>query len=375
MKNNVRVFAFAVAFLAPIALAQTPHFVEVTKVHRSNPQRTSENFGHVVSLDGDTMVVARSVFQTDGGAAYVYVRNGNGAWVLQQTLSDNTPESNYGSCVGVSGDTVIVGARSADKVYVYLRTNSVWALQDTLVPDLAGSLSFGGVCAVNGNTVLVQERSGSPGSVPVYVFVRNGVTWSKQTKLTEIAPATNGVFGDSVAIDGDTAAIGVQNTIGGVGAVNVFLRTGTSWAPQQRLQTSDLVSGDLFGASVALNGSTLIAGAPESAGSGFRTGAAYVFTRSGATWTQQQKLVTSDGSTNADFGSSVTVENDVAIVWFPVGQQRGRQRLGIGIRLHALGNSVDGDREDLSRRPASWERLRLEPRPEQLARRHRRRSR
>src|SRR5262249_37362839 len=118
-------------------------------------------------------------------------------------------------------------------------------------------------------------------------------------------------FGYSVAVSGDTAIIGAAVKNSNTGAAYVFTRSGATWAEQQELTASDGAANDKFGYSVAVSGDTAVIGAP---GNNSAAGAAYVFTRSGTTWTEQPKLTASDGAALDNFGASVAVSGDAAIV-------------------------------------------------------------
>src|SRR5262249_7427443 len=117
-------------------------------------------------------------------------------------------------------------------------------------------------------------------------------------------------FGSAVSIFGDTALIGATGGDGSQGAAYVFLRTGTSWTEQQKLVVRDATANSSFGHSVAVSADTAIVGEEDAS---WEKGAAYVFVRSGATWTQQQKLVAGDGTARW-FGSSVSLSDETVAV-------------------------------------------------------------
>jgi hypothetical protein len=104
------------------------------------------------------------------------------------------------------------------------------------------------------------------------------------------------------------------------GAAYVFTGSGGTWTQQATLTATDGAANDLFGYSVALSGSTAILGAD---GKNTSTGAAYVFARSGGTWTQQIKLTASDGGTADNFGISVAIAKSTAVVGAPGNQGTG----------------------------------------------------
>src|SRR5262249_48052204 len=148
------------------------------------------------------------------------------------------------------------------------------------------------------------------GTGAAYVFTRSGTTWTEQPKLTASDGANSDLFGAAVAVNGDTAIVGAYQKNAQTGAAYIFTRSGTTWTEQQALTASDGAGGDVFGYSVSVSGDTAIVGAyTKNTG----RGAAYVFTRSGITWTEQQKLTASDAATFDYFGFSVGVSGDTAI--------------------------------------------------------------
>ena len=303
--------ACAVLLFAGDVLAQT-QLVEYAKLSLKGG-RANDAFGQAVAIDGNTMVVGMVGPIDSVGNAFVYVRNANGAWALQASLGGPAANSRFGSCVGVSGDTVLVGSPGSteEAAYIYTRNGAAWTQQAIL--SVGAKAGFAQYCDLHGDSAMVSAANGSTGG-GVYIFTRSASSWTQQTRLTAINPSAGDGFGGALTIEGNTAVVGVPGDSGGSkGSVHVFVRNGTSWTGQQKLIASDGLSGDLLGLSVAIHGDTIVAGAPNN-GAGNFSGAAYVFTRSGTVWTQQQKLVTSDGISRAYVGSSVAVENDTAII-------------------------------------------------------------
>ncbi|HKQ49833.1 MAG TPA: thrombospondin type 3 repeat-containing protein [Phycisphaerae bacterium] len=181
---------------------------------------------------------------------------------------------------------------------------------------------FGYSVAVSGDTAIVGAWGHDPPSTPylsgaAYVFVRDGVGWIQQAKLTPTDQGYQDRFGHSVAIDGDTAVVGAVSAGNYAGAAYVFVRSGTVWTQQAKLTASDAAPYDSFGNSVALFGDTAVIGADNGDNSGFKTegpGSAYIFVRSGGIWTEQAKLTAMDGAIGDAFGHSVSVSADTAVV-------------------------------------------------------------
>jgi hypothetical protein len=309
---------------------------EVAKLLASDAGKF-DYFGYSVAVSGDTAVVGAISNDpggtTDAGAAYVFVRVG-GIWTPQATLvaSDAATNDNFGYSVAISGDTAVVGAylndhaggTDAGAAYVFVRSGGIWTEQKKLTAsDSAPFDSFGYSVAISADTAVVgalyDDNVGGIDAGSAYVFVRTGVTWTQQAKLTASDAATTDQFGVSVSVSGDTAVIGAyaDDLVSGMdaGSAYVFFRTGTAWAQQTKLTASDAAPFDQFGTSVAISGDTAVIGAyaGDHAG-GIDAGAAYVFTRTGVVWTPQAKLTASDAAADARFGVSVAVSGNAAVV-------------------------------------------------------------
>ena len=303
---------------------------------------TGDFFGISVSVAGDTIVVGANADDTPGGAdagsAYVFVRSGV-TWTQQQKVValDGAANDRFGWSVSVSADTVAVGADlddtpggvDAGSAYVFLRSGTTWTQQQKLLASDGGPNDFfGGSVSVSGDTVAVGAVGDGSSVASAYVFVRSGTTWAQQQMLMASDGTPDDLFGHSVSVHGDTVVVGASlaDTPGGgnAGAAYVFMRSGTTWTEQQKLLASDGSLGDQLGWSVAVSGNTVVAGANlDDIPNGGDAGAAYVFVRAGTTWTEQGRLLATDGATFDNFGHSVSVSGDVAVVGAPLDDSRG----------------------------------------------------
>lgn len=296
-----------------------------------------EEFGISVALDGDTALVGAWLddigANRNQGSANVFARSGS-VWTQQATLTPGDAEEydNFGWSVAIAGDTALVGAMGDDvgvnsnqgSAYVFTRSGTNWTQQAKLTADDGVASDFFGVAvALSNNTALVGMWEGgsrvtsSPGAV--YVFTRSGVTWSQQAKLTAADGAAGDEFGTSVALDGDVALVGAYSddiaANSDQGSTYVFIRNGTTWTQQAKLTSDDGASGDRFGASIALDGDAVLVGAHrDDIGTNSDQGSAYFITRNGTTWTQQAKLTVNDGASGDNFGVSVALSGDEAVV-------------------------------------------------------------
>ncbi|MEQ1606744.1 MAG: hypothetical protein ABL999_17920 [Pyrinomonadaceae bacterium] len=294
-----------------------------------------DQFGGSVAISGTTVIVGANggaATASGIGSAYVYVLSG-GAWTLQQKLTpnDGEPDDAFGSYVAISGDTAIVGAYG-DRVgtnvnqgsaYVFVRTGASWALQQKLtVADGAANDYFGRAVAIAGDSVVIGSSSAdiltNIDQGAAYVFLRSGTTWAQQAKLVAGDGASTDYFGDSVAIAGDTVVVGATEDAAGAniqqGSAYVFTRSGTAWSQEAKLTAGDGTAFDYFGFSVAVDANTAVIGTLQDVGANFQQGSAYVFVRSGTTWTQQQKLLAGDGAANDSFGNSVFILGDTVML-------------------------------------------------------------
>ena len=263
------------------------------------------------------------------GSAYMYLRTGS-TWgdVQKITAGDAAAGDKFGTSVAIDGDTAVVGApfnenaeTDSGAAYVFVLGETSWSQEAKLTPgDGASNDQFGTSVAIDGNTVVVgadQDDDNGASSGSAYVFVRSGTTWSQQAKLTASDGAANDLFASSVAISGDTAvaaSAGHDTPATGAGAVYVFVRSGTTWSQQQKLTASDAGVNDFLGTSIGISGDTLAVGATGDNTNGTAAGAAYLFGRSGTTWTQSQKLLPSDGAASDFFGGSIAIDaNRVAV--------------------------------------------------------------
>ena len=294
------------------------------------PDAVVEYFGVSVALDGDTAFIGAPGDDGFNGSVYVYTRTGT-TWTQQQKLTASDPgaDDSFGVSVALDGDTALIGADdemtgdSTGAAYIFTRTGTTWTEQQKLIPsDGAASDVFGCFQAVSldGDTALIGawlDDDNGLDSGSAYIFTCSGTTWTQQAKLLASDGAAGDLFSHSVSLDGDTALIGRWadgNDPDDPGAAYVFTRTGTSWTQQAKLVGSDSAPGDSFGGSGSLDGDTAIVGAPNDDEIGLYSGSAFVFTRTGSTWTEQAKLHGSDEDAYDWFGCVISLEGDTAFI-------------------------------------------------------------
>ncbi len=273
-------------------------------------------------MSGDTVAVGVPGDDGTGASGSVRVFTGSGAtWTPQGTLTSTA--SALGSSVALDGDTIIAGAPTsnvsgtlfAGKAVVFVRSNGVWAEQATLIGAASIGENFGTAVALDGDTAVVGAMGGNGQKGSARIFERSGTKWTPSSFLQASDLVLGDLFGFSVALSGDTALVGARSASTGAGAAYIFVRSGSTWTLQKKLTPSSSADGGFFGHAVALDGDTALVGAVLADKTGvINSGAAYVFVRSGTTWTQTMKLTATAATANSWFGSSVALRADVAVV-------------------------------------------------------------
>lgn len=260
----------------------------------------------------------------------------------------------FGYSVSISGETVVVGADNDDDLgmdagsaYVFVRNGGVWTLQTKLLAsDGQATDSFGNSVSIAADTIIVGAPLNHGGPVysgAAYVFVRSGNQWFEQTKLVASDAGHHDCAGESVSIDGDTVIVGAPcYEPDDRGAAYVFERNGSSWTETTRLPGSNLGPGIQFGTSVAVRGNSIAVGAPQADGIYSNSGAAYVFLRCGMNWIADGQRVASNTLDGDYFASRLALEQDVLVCTTPAVSLAGAAY----VYVHSSGsssNSCAGD--------------------------------
>jgi hypothetical protein len=348
----------AYVFVEPVTGWAT--MTEVAKLTASDGA-ASDRFGSSVAIDGQTIVVGapdahyNAASNSYGpGAAYVFVEPASGWATTTQTAeltaSDGKSLDGLGTSVAVSGQTVVVGAPGATigtnsaqgAAYVFVEPGSGWAnaAQNAKLMASGGNANdgFGSSVAASGNTVVVGAPGAphgayGPGPGAAYVFA--GPVWSGPMYQTAELTASGGLyhdgFGSSVAVSGNTVVVGAprapydgQTLTDGPGSAYVYNEPAAGWTTATQsatLTASNGAAGNEFGASVSIDGTMLVAGAPgATVGTNAGQGAAYVFDELGAGWvsaTESAIATASDGAAGDQFGAAVAVSGSTVAVGAP----------------------------------------------------------
>lgn len=285
------------------------------------------------AISGNTIVAAALFWGANQGAAYVFVRS-NGSWMQQTKLlaDDGAAGDAFGRRVAIDGETILIGTSNDDtaagtdagSVYVFVRNNGTWTQQAHLfASDGAAGDQFVG-CAISGDTAIIgasrADAVAGPDSGKAYVFVRNGTSWSEQAILTASTGAASDWFGYHVSISGETTLISAHgdDTVSGLnaGSAYVFTRNENVWTELTQLTASDAGAGDEFGHSLDLRVDNAIIGSwSDDTAAGGNAGSVYVYGREGATWTERGKITAPDAATGDFFGGySVALDEDTLLV-------------------------------------------------------------
>ena len=306
-------------------------------------------FGSALALSGDTLVVG-AFNATIGdnnaqGAAYVYERDSGSAWkqVAKLVAPDGAADDWFGAVVALSDTTIVIGAPWADvggqsdqgAAYMFERNqggdgNWGW-VKKLIAADGAADDWFGSALAISSDTLAAGAYfadiadQGDQGAVYIFERDQGGTNdWGQARKLVAADGAADDWFGAALSIGGDILAAGAPSTNSFQGATYIFSRNlggAGNWGQMIKLSASDGAEGDGFGNAVALDGDTLVAGAPfAEIGSNGDQGAAYIFERNLGgenAWGEVIKLAGSDSEADEWFGASVTIAGEVLAIGAP----------------------------------------------------------
>jgi len=339
-----------VSTLSTFSLTFGPNYTSATEsILRPSSNAAYDYFGSDIEINSDaTYAIIGSDRDTQGtgtnkGAAYVYTRSGS-TWTEQAKLiaSDTQYNDYFGCSVSISEDGMyaIAGAFNEDggagdptsragAAYIYVRSGSSWSQQAKLIPSNVGAnYDFGWAVSMSGDGTYVlvgakADASTVSGGGAVYVFTRSGSTWTQQTKLEASDLQSSDGFGWDIEVNSDaTYAIiasrledgGPGDPSGNVGAAYIFTRSGSTWTEQARLNPSipnGVGAGQVNSVSMNSDCSTVVLGASYHASSiSTYAGLAYIFTRSGSTWTEQAVLEAPDGGDDDAFGLKISMSSN-----------------------------------------------------------------
>ena len=315
---------------------EPPFWNQHTKLTASD-SNGGDQLGYAVAISGNEVISGAPKHSAGGlgsGAAYIYEQKEDGTWIETIKLSDGetASEDQFGISVAISGNLAISGAQQDDDVapnagaaYIFERSGSLWLQRAKLIADdaKAGDL-FGNTVAIYGETVVIGAPGvddAGPEAGAAYVFTYLGEEWVQRAKLIGDDTRMFDHFGTAAAVHENTAIIGAhgkdENSVEDSGAAYIFVRNGVSWTQQAKLAHQNAVPGDQFGRAVAIYGDNALIGAHLSDATGPDSGAAYIFKRNGGTWSQDFEIIPNDSGLGDAFGYAVDLTDSVAIVGAP----------------------------------------------------------
>ncbi|PCK30479.1 FG-GAP repeat protein [Pseudoalteromonas piscicida] len=297
--------------------------------------KAEEQFGYSVAIDGNTALVGAHKVDTDNlkdaGAAYIYTF-GTSGWQQQAKLTSTPPYAGdtLGGNVALKNNIAMLGAinrdgkvENAGAVFAFERTKNSWVQKQMLTAnDAKTGDAFGQSIALTEQFLVIgAPHSDAPhkDSGSAYVYVRENNTWRFQSKLTANDGAAGDLFGISVAIDGTTILVGADlndEKAEKAGAVYAYQFDGKKWGLQAKLTANDGAKTDIFGVRVAISGDTALISArrDDIKGVGKDAGSAYLFDRVNGEWKQTQKLVAPDAKADDRFARGVALTKDTALI-------------------------------------------------------------
>jgi hypothetical protein len=312
---------------------------------KASDGKAYDRLGSAVAISGDRIIVGAAGDNhggnPDAGSAYVFERTGT-VWIEQAKLiaSDAAAGDLFGWGVAIAGDTAIVGAPidthsglfEAGSAYVFERVAGTWIQKAKLIspaPMYRDRMGFS--VAIDGDTAICgspHAQIGGPADAGnAQVFVRVGALWNHHWVLQPSDGVALDEFGTSVSISGDSVAVGARlddHTPGmfgspnGQGSAYVFLRTASTWSQQAKVTAASPTARDLFGASVSIRGDRLAVGAPAGdAWSDGEPGQAFLFERSGTTWSSASPLAPAGVKDGDTYGRAVGLSASAVVVGAP----------------------------------------------------------
>ncbi|MGF1632984.1 MAG: CARDB domain-containing protein [Phycisphaerae bacterium] len=290
-----------------------------------------DQFGRSVAISGNTALIGSRYDEDNGvesGSAYLFDVT-TGTQIAKLKPLDGAAEDQFGRSVALSGNVALVGSRfdddnGADSGSAYLFDAITGALLAKLKPnDGAAGDEFGFSVALSGNIALIGSQfddDNGPDSGSAYLF--DVTTFTQIAKLKPDDGAAGDYFGYSVAVDGNLALVGsYQDEDNGPHSGSAYLFDITTGTQVAKLKAADGSAGDEFGTSVALSGNTALVGSISNDANGSRSGSAYLFDVT--TGAQIAKLTPADGAAGDMFGGSVDLNGNTAFVGSSEDDDRG----------------------------------------------------
>jgi len=327
MKTIKILSSFISIFWLNIGLAQ----ITEIKLIPNDPQSVV-SFGFSVALDSNILVVGAAESNNLGAksGAAVVCENNNGNWQEDTVLLaiDGTSPARFGWAVDVQDNYIFIGAdrdpengiwSGAVYIYKFDSTSNKWTHHQKIFPnDIGAGHLFGSSVSISGSNALIGARGANDNVGAAYIYKNTGLEWVQDERLDPVNyTGDDPGFGISVGLDDEYAIVGAYYDDSGgnkSGAAFIFHYDGNDWIQQEKLLSADISPGDNFGYSVSISDDFAIVGSVNAVHETYRSGAAYIFKRSDSIWPEQVKLLDSTSTIDIAFGYSVSLLGDYAII-------------------------------------------------------------
>lgn len=326
---GLRLGAAMAAVLTLAGLARAQGWSERSPL--ANPDAAAgRQFGRVLAMQGGAAAVAEATSILGGWTnAIVSIHELHaGSWARTAALDLGPGQESFGCSLAIEGEVLVVGARTfttkglligAAYIHEWSAEAGGWIRRPRLTPPQGGPAnSFGEAVAVSRGRVAVGAPGESPGGA-VYVYERDGARWVQAARVQSSLPARNDSFGAAISLDGEVMLVGDRDEPAGgrsgVGAAYVLRRgAGGVWAQEARLDAGVASPGMQFGGSLALRGDLAVIGARNERSAGVEGGAAYIFERRDGAWVRTARLLPDRQTPAGEFGRSVALDGGTIVV-------------------------------------------------------------
>ncbi|MBI1827842.1 MAG: IPTL-CTERM sorting domain-containing protein [Planctomycetes bacterium] len=321
---SIRQVLVSGSLLAILANASVAHAQPIVTLNEEAVVRWTDTsyapfFGEAVGLSGDVAFVGAPNYHAGAenyGAVFMYQRSG-AAWMPAGILAAQGPDVNisFGASIAISGDWMVVGASELTssgypgRVHFFHHEGGTWVwTQVVSVPVGNDSLEFGASVAIDGNTAVVGIGFGP--SADAFIFTLTGNVWSLDTVLSPGLPDAYCRVAESVGINADRIVVGSPCEF----LARVYYRSAGSWRLGQTLTESPAIPYNSFGHTVAIEGETLMVAAGLDEPGGLQSGRVHSYTFNGTTWLETQLLAPPDGEVADIFGGAIALKGDSCLI-------------------------------------------------------------
>lgn len=330
-----------------------------------------DQWGDAIALSGDTLLLGSrrsSAGPPNSGRVVVFRREGN-SWIQANSMlpSDLVADGQFGASIAADGATAIIGAPGAvnsgipsGAAYIASQTGATWSVVKRFSPTVGEAQGrYGSSVTISGGWAAIGapgDDQGGADSGAVYLLRRIGTQWFAAGTVVSPSPQPGDRFGVSVSLSGSTLAVGAyrrDETELDSGAVFIYSLAGTSWSLTQVVAPSELVSGSEFGYSVCIHGSSLVVGAPMAPGSaGVSQGRAWIF-EAAANWGGRVQMEAADQGEFALFGNSVATDGTTVVIGAPLASPPGVQLSGRAYHASLIRDCDNDGVRDLEELPVT----------------------